>query len=87
MNALVTVEQASTAGPHGEGRSVFSPRRQAEFLASLQLFGNVRLACRAARISAQTAYRQRRDARRPCAQRGRGGGVLSRGGGRAAQAL
>ena len=60
MNALVTVEQASTAGPHGEGRSVFSPRRQAEFLASLQLFGNVRLACRAARISAQTAYRQRR---------------------------
>jgi hypothetical protein len=60
MNALVTVEQAPTAGPHGEGHTVFSPRRQAEFLASLQLFGNVRLACRAARVSAQTAYRQRR---------------------------
>ncbi|QZD92919.1 hypothetical protein K3162_02445 [Qipengyuania xiapuensis] len=44
MNALVTVEQAPTAGPHGEGHTVFSPRRQAEFLASLQLFGNVRLA-------------------------------------------
>ncbi|EDL50126.1 hypothetical protein ED21_26683 [Erythrobacter sp. SD-21] len=39
---------------------MFSPRRQAEFLQNLQLFGNVRLACRAARISAQTAYRQRR---------------------------
>ena len=60
MNALVTVEQAPTAGPHGAGHSVFSPARQAEFLASLQLFGNVRLACRAARVSAQTAYRQRR---------------------------
>ncbi|WP_226698717.1 hypothetical protein [Qipengyuania gaetbuli] len=60
MNALVPIEPAPTAGPHGEGHTVFSPARQAEFLASLQLFGNVRLACRAARVSAQTAYRQRR---------------------------
>ncbi len=30
INALVTVEQAPTAGPHGEGDTVFSPRRQAE---------------------------------------------------------
>ena len=70
MNALVTLDhpadastdaqQAPTAGPHGAGHSVFSPARQAEFLGSLQLFGNVRLACRAARVSAQTAYRQRR---------------------------
>ncbi|MBX7526630.1 hypothetical protein [Qipengyuania vesicularis] len=60
MNALVTVEQAPTAGPHGEGHTLFSPRRQGEFLQNLQLFGNVRLACRAARVSAQTAYRQRR---------------------------
>ncbi|QZD89425.1 hypothetical protein K3148_11475 [Qipengyuania aurantiaca] len=60
MNALVTVEQAPTAGPHGEGHTLFSPRRQAKFLQHLQLFGNVRLAAKAARVSAQTAYRQRR---------------------------
>lgn len=60
MNALVTIEAAPTAGPRGEGHTVFSPRRQGEFLHNLQLFGNVRLACRAARVSAQTAYRQRR---------------------------
>ena len=35
MNALVTIEPA----PHGEGHTLFSPRRQAEFLTSLQLFG------------------------------------------------
>ena len=39
MNALVTIEAAPTAGPHGEGHAVFSPRRQAEFLQHLQLFG------------------------------------------------
>ena len=60
MNALVTIEAAPTAGPHGEGHTIFGPKSQAEFLQNLQLFGNVRLACRAARISAQTAYRQRR---------------------------
>ena len=60
MNALVTIEVAPTAGPHGEGHTLFSPRRQAEFLTSLQLFGNVRLAAKAAGVSAQTAYRQRR---------------------------
>ena len=49
MNALVPIDPAPTAGPHGEVHTVFSPARQAEFLASLQLFGNVRLACRAAR--------------------------------------
>ena len=60
MNALVTIEPAPTVGPHGEGHTIFGPKSQAEFLQNLQLFGNVRLACRAARISAQTAYRQRR---------------------------
>lgn len=44
------------AGPH----TIFTPRAQGEFLGSLQLNGNVRLACRAARVSAQTAYRARR---------------------------
>ncbi len=27
MNALVTIEAAPTAGPHGEGHTVFSPLR------------------------------------------------------------
>lgn len=63
MNALITIEPAPTAGPHGEGHTIFGPKSQAEFLQNLQLFGNVRLACRAARISAQTAYRQRRASR------------------------
>lgn len=44
MNALVTIEAAPTAGPHGERHTVFSAWRQAEFLTYLQLFGNVRLA-------------------------------------------
>ena len=39
MNALVTVEEALTAGPHGEGHTVFSPRRQVEFIQNLPLFG------------------------------------------------
>lgn len=39
MNALVTIEAAPTAGPHGEGHAVFSPRRQAELLPNLQRFG------------------------------------------------
>ena len=48
MNALVPIAAAPTAGPHGEGHTIFSPRRQADFLANLQLFGNVRLAARVA---------------------------------------
>lgn len=39
MNALVTIEIAPTAGPHGEGRAVFSPRRQAWFLPNFYLLG------------------------------------------------
>jgi hypothetical protein len=42
-----------------ERHSVFTARRQSTFLKSLQLFGNVRLACRAGCVSAQTAYRLR----------------------------
>ena len=47
-------------GPHGEGHTKLGANHQALFLKQLQLFGNVRLACRAARVSAQTAYRVRR---------------------------
>ena len=53
MNALVTIEspldssagaeQAPTAGPHGEGHTLFSPRRQVEFLQQIQLPGPVSL--------------------------------------------
>ena len=49
MNALITID---TPAPDTERHTVFSPQRQAEFLQSLQLFGNVRLAARAARVSA-----------------------------------
>ena len=56
MNALIAIEPAPTAGPHGEGHTVFSPERQAGFLASLQLFGpeppGVRLAARVPRAIA-----------------------------------
>ena len=55
-----TIDQAPTAGPHGAGHTIFGPKAQAEFLQHLQLFGNVRHACKVARVSAQTAYRQRR---------------------------
>ncbi|WJY17979.1 hypothetical protein QQS45_10120 [Alteriqipengyuania flavescens] len=50
------------AGTHTDRsrHTVFTPRAKGEFLQSLQLFGNVRVACRVARISAQTAYRARR---------------------------
>ena len=51
------------AGPHGAGHSVLGTNRQADFLKSLQMFGNVRVACRAAGVSAQTAYRVRRRVR------------------------
>ena len=45
---------------YGARHTVLTPNRQAEFLASLQILGNVRGACRAAGVSAQTAYRARR---------------------------
>ncbi|QKG71882.1 hypothetical protein [Erythrobacter mangrovi] len=52
---------ASAEGAEDQDRfSIFTPRAQGEFLKSLQFNGNVRLACRAARVSAQTAYRARR---------------------------
>uniref|UniRef100_UPI003D052CDA hypothetical protein n=1 Tax=Altererythrobacter sp. TaxID=1872480 RepID=UPI003D052CDA len=41
-------------------KPIFSPRSQSTFLENLSLNGNVRLACRAAGVSAQTAYRARR---------------------------
>ena len=50
MNALVTIEAAPTAGPHGEGHTIFSHRRQADLLSHLATFGNVRLACRTVRV-------------------------------------
>ncbi len=40
-----------------------TPNRQRDFLRSLQTFGNVRLACKTACVSAQTAYRARRASR------------------------
>ena len=63
MNAITSHDDfapAPTNGPHGRGASVFTSRKQAAFLESLAQFGNVRLACRAACVSAQTAYRSRR---------------------------
>ena len=39
---------------------IFSPPAQGAFLEHLSTKGNVRLACRAARVSPQTAYRARR---------------------------
>ncbi|MEM6907086.1 MAG: hypothetical protein AAF494_00270 [Pseudomonadota bacterium] len=38
---------------------VFSPAAREDFLESLALYGNVRLACRAASVSPQTVYRTR----------------------------
>ncbi len=40
--------------------SILTPDRKAAFLEKLALFGNVRLSCKAACVSAQTAYRARR---------------------------
>ncbi len=62
MNALVTNDHftdttaTSSLGHH----TVFIPQAQGAFLASLAYRGNVRLACRAASVSAQTVYRARR---------------------------
>jgi hypothetical protein len=60
MNALVTIEPSRIDFTSSEHHTIFTPRAQGEFLKSLQFNGNVRLACRAARVSAQTAYRARR---------------------------
>jgi hypothetical protein len=50
-----------TTASAAQGRfTVLTPGRQRDFLKHLELFGNVRLACRAACVSAQTAYRARR---------------------------
>ncbi|MBA4164684.1 MAG: hypothetical protein C0510_08660 [Erythrobacter sp.] len=55
MNGLV--EQAEfTPGP----ATILTPPRQAAFLENLMVWGNARLACRAAAVSPQTAYRERR---------------------------
>ena len=56
-------DDATQASPHGERYSVFTPDRQRAFLQNLELFGNVRHATRAACVSAQTAYRLRRQSR------------------------
>ncbi|MXP27387.1 hypothetical protein GRI58_00950 [Porphyrobacter algicida] len=59
--SLAPLAQAGEVGGGQEGHhTIFAPRRQADFLASLALNGNVRLACCAASVSAQTAYRARR---------------------------
>ena len=44
----------------GARHTIFSPQAQAKFLDHLSTNGNVRLACKAAGVSAQTAYRARR---------------------------
>ena len=77
MNALTTIQPAGPRGapdapspgaqpvPASAERArhtVLTPRAQAAFLAKLAEFGNVRLACRAASVSPQTAYRARRRA-------------------------
>jgi hypothetical protein len=62
MNAIIEHPHfPDTTGTSAQGRyTVLTANRQADFLKHLQMFGNVRLACRAACISAQTAYRARR---------------------------
>ena len=54
--ALVAAD-AANATP---ANSIFSPHRRAKFCDQLAHHGNVRLACRAAGVSPQTAYRARR---------------------------
>lgn len=64
MNAPTIVERSpftDTTATSAQGHhTILTANRQADFLKSLQLFGNVRLACRSACVSAQTAYRARR---------------------------
>jgi len=54
---------ATPATPASAAPPLFSARRQAAFCEALSHHGNVRLACRAAGISPQTAYRARRASR------------------------
>ena len=74
MNAIIAHPDFAAIPPEEDGPGtraehdpVFSPERQADFLASLQLGGNVRAACRVACVSAQTAYRARRASRHQAA--------------------
>ncbi|WP_198143496.1 hypothetical protein [Altererythrobacter epoxidivorans] len=70
MTALISIDQDSSSPLPGakpvstfaEGArySIFNSRAQGAFLDSLAQYGNVRLACRAGRVSPQTAYRARR---------------------------
>ena len=53
---VAAASHGGSAGASLSGSALFWPARQAECLASLQLNGNVRLACKAARVSPQTAY-------------------------------
>ena len=47
---VAAASPGASAGASLSGSALFSPSRQAEFLSSLQLDGNVRLACKAARV-------------------------------------
>ena len=46
---VAAASPGASAGASLSGSALFSPSRQTEFLVSLQLNGNVRLACKAAR--------------------------------------
>lgn len=59
MTALIT-HDTFTDTTKRANHTILTAERQADFLASLQLYGNVRFACRAASVSPQTAYRARR---------------------------
>ena len=48
---VAAASPGGSAGASLSGSALFLPARKAEFVASLQLNGNVRLACKAARVS------------------------------------
>ena len=58
MNAIVTID-ALEPSPSRQGVAL-TPDRMADFLESLQLMGNVSIACTRAQVARQTAYRERR---------------------------
>ena len=61
---MPNLSPASTPAPHTSAAPpLFDSRRQSAFCEALSHHGNVRLACRAAGISPQTAYRARRASR------------------------
>ena len=64
MNAPFSVELVALTPDHPSFSCppLFDTRRQALFCESLSAHGNVRLACKAAGVSPQTAYRMRRSA-------------------------